>query len=177
MKTKILIVVLMMSFTTGLLAQNAVNGPRKEFRGPQREMKMNKGENRGPLQGLNLTDTQKAAFKQSMLAIHKQLQPLNNELGEAMAHQKTLMGAEKPDLSAIDRNIEKIGDLRVKMAKIKAKNHLELRSQLTDEQRIKFDLFSEKMLDDRGAMGMHQMKPMHKGVKQNRNMPKEIQVK
>ena len=46
------------------------------------------------------------------------------------AHQKTLMTAEKTDLAAINKNIEKIGGLKIEMAKIKAKNHLDLRAQL-----------------------------------------------
>lgn len=105
--------------------------------------------------------------------MHKQIQPLKNELGEAMAHQKTLMTVEKPDLSAIDKNIDKIGDLRIRMAKIISRHHLELRAQLTDEQRLKFDLFSEKKRGKKGPMNMnrrHNM-PLHKGMSQNMERP------
>jgi Spy/CpxP family protein refolding chaperone len=114
---------------------------------------MNEGQ-RGPGNGLNLTDAQKEAFKQSMLATQKQIQPIRNELGEANARQKTLTTAEKPDLNAINKNIEKIGALKVEMAKIQAKHRLEMRAQLTDEQRLKFDAHKGKMMQGKGQRGM-----------------------
>ena len=89
-----------------------------------------------------------------MIVLHKQLQPLRNQLGEAEAHQKTLMTAEKSDLGAINKNIEKMGELKVQMAKIQAKQRLEMRAQLTDEQRLKFDLFRENMKNGKGPKGM-----------------------
>jgi Spy/CpxP family protein refolding chaperone len=153
MKTRILMFAVLMSVSAVLVAQPADRGSKKSFRGQGEEMRMNEGQ-RGPAQGLNLTDVQKDAFKQSMLAVQKQLQPLRNELGEAEAHQKTLTTAEKPDMNAINKNIEKIGALKVEMSKIQAKNRLEMRSQLTDEQRLKFDLFKDKMMQERGHKGM-----------------------
>jgi len=125
--------------------------------------KMMQGERRGPTAGLNLTDTQKDAFKQSMMEMQKQIQPLRNQLGEAEAHQKTLVTAEKPDLSAVNKNIEKIGELRVEMAKIKAKHHLDMRAQLTDEQRLKFDL-------EKGRMGHEKAGKHFRGMKQDHPM-------
>ena len=116
-------------------------------------MLLNDGQ-RGSGNGLNLTDAQKEAFKQSMLAVQKQLQPIRNELGELLAHQKTLMTSENPDLNAINKNIEKIGALKVEMAKIQAKHRLEMRAQLTDEQRLKFDLHQGKMKHGNGPKGM-----------------------
>lgn len=158
MKAKILSLVLLMSLTSVLVAQTTANGPKKDFKGHQKEMRMNNGD-RGPAKGLNLTDAQKDAFKVSMLAMQKQILPLKGELGEAEAHQKTLVTAEKPDLSAINKNIEKIGSLKVEMAKIKVKNHLDMRAQLTEEQRLKFDLMKGKMGHDKGGKGMrHNMR-------------------
>jgi Spy/CpxP family protein refolding chaperone len=151
MKTKVLMIVVLMGFTTLLMAQPQENEEKKSTRGPEHEMRMN--EERGA-QGLNLTDAQKDAFKQSRLALQKQLQPLRNELGEAEAHQKTLTTAEKPDLAAINKNIEKIGALKMEMAKLQVKHRLELRAQLTDEQRLKFDLQQGKMKHNRGPEGM-----------------------
>jgi Spy/CpxP family protein refolding chaperone len=159
MKAKILGIVLLMSLSTILVAQTKDNGSKKEFRGPEKEMRMN---DRGPARGLNLTDAQKEAFKANMLAMQKQIQPLKGELGEAEAHQKTLVTAEKPDIAAINKNIEKIGAIRVEMAKIKVKNHLDLRAQLTDEQRLKFDLMKGKMGHEKGEKGMrHNMQMQH----------------
>jgi Spy/CpxP family protein refolding chaperone len=166
MKTKILsIAVLLMSMSTILVAQPVENGPKKEFRGQRNEMREN-GEQRGSGEGLNLTDAQKAAFKQGMIALQKQKQPIINEIGEAEAHQKTLMTAEKPDIAAINKNIEKIGALKVELAKIQTKHHLDMRAQLTDEQKLKFDHFKGKMGQNNGAN-------RSKGMKGNRGMQPE----
>lgn len=152
MKTKILMFVMLMGISAILVAQPTENAPKK-FNG-----KMAQGikarEGRGPAQGLNLTDVQKASFKSGMMAVQKQLLPLKNELGELEAHQKSLVMTEKPDQGAINKNIEKIGALRVEMAKIQTKHHLEMRAQLTDEQRLKFNLMKGKMKDRKGPKGM-----------------------
>ncbi|MEI7828965.1 MAG: Spy/CpxP family protein refolding chaperone [Prolixibacteraceae bacterium] len=152
MKTKILMIVMLLGISTLLVAQSTGNVPGK-FHGKMAQgMKMRDG--RGPAQGLNLTDVQKASFKSGIMAIQKQLQPLKNELGELEAHQKSLVMAEKPDQGAINKNIEKIGALRVEMAKIQTKHRLEMRAQLTDEQRLKIDLMKGKMKDGKGPRGM-----------------------
>lgn len=146
MKAKILMLVVLMSMSAVLVAQPAGRGSKKPFIERDKVLLMNEGQ-RGPGEGLNLTDEQKEAFKKSMLEVQKQLQPIRNELGEAEARQKTLTTAEKPDLGAINKNIEKIGALKIEMAKIQAKHHLEMRAQLTDEQRLKFDMFKHQMRD------------------------------
>jgi len=153
MKAKILSIVLLMGLSVALFAQKTDNGPENSKRGQDRPQMM-QDERRGPGDGMNLTDAQKDAFKEGRLAMQKQLQPLRNELGEAKAHQKTLVTAEKPDVSAINKNIEKIGELRVEMAKIQVKHHLDMRTQLTDEQKLKFDMMKGKMGHDRGFKGM-----------------------
>lgn len=165
MKTKVLMFIVLMSLSAVLVAQPIDLGGKKSFRGQDRVL-LDEGQ-RSPMNGLNLTDVQKEAFKQSMLAMQKQLQPIRNELGEAEAHQKTLTTAEKPDLAAINKNIEKIGALRIEMAKIQVKHHLEMRARLTDEQRLKFDLFKEKMKQGKGQKGMRQNMKMHQGHSMN----------
>lgn len=157
MKTKILMIAVLLGLTTAVMAQPSGNEQEKPFHGQNREMKM--GQHKGAREnGLNLTDAQKDAFKQSRMAMQKQLQPLQNELGEAKAHQKTLMSVENPDLAAINKNIEKIGSLRVEMAKLQAKNRLDMRAQLTDEQRLKLDFMKahfKKGEGIKGQCGMH----------------------
>ena len=152
MKAKVLMLVALMGLTTVIVAQPAENG-KKDFRFVEgKEMRM-KG-HKEMAQSLNLTDAQKESFKKTTIAVQKELQPLRNQLGEAEAHQKTLVTAEKPDLGAINKNIEKIGALRIEMAKIQTKHHVEMRAQLTDEQRLKFDMMHEKMKQKRGPEGM-----------------------
>ena len=58
------------------------------------------------------------------------------------------MTAEKPDLKDINKNIEKIGEIKVEMAKLQAKHRLEMRAQLNDEQRLKFDMFKHHQMKE-----------------------------
>jgi Spy/CpxP family protein refolding chaperone len=152
MKTKVLMLAVFMGLTTVLVAQPDEKGEGKPRHGSNPEMRMD--EQRGHENGLDLTDAQKEAFKKSMLAMQKQLQPIRNQLGEARAHQKTLTTSDNPDMDAINKNIEKMGSLKTEMAKIQAKHHLEMRTQLTDEQRLKFDMFEHRKGDGRGPEGM-----------------------
>lgn len=159
MKTKILMIAVLLGLTTVAMAQRG-NDQERPFRGQKSEMKMD--DRKGTAENLlNLTDAQKEAFRQNRLAMQKQLQPIQNELGEAEAHQKTLMSAGKPDLAAINKNIEKIGALKVEMAKIQAKHRLDMRAQLTEEQRLKFDAFKVHV---RGGEGMKGHKGMNPGL-------------
>ena len=100
MKAKILSIVLLMSLSTLLMAQSSENSDERPMRGQEHGLLMQGGHG-GGAEGLNLTDEQKAAFKQGMIDMHKQMKPLRNELGEAEAHQKTLVTAEMPNFSAI----------------------------------------------------------------------------
>ena len=159
MKTKILMLVVLMSCSAALIAQPADKDSKKSDRGQNKEMKMNDHQ-RGPNNGLNLTDAQRDAFKISMLEMQKQLKPLRNELGELKAHQKTLMTAEKPVINDINKNIDKIGTLRVEMAKIQTQHRLDMRAQLTEEQRLKFDMHKGRMMQQRGPEGMRQRRGM-----------------
>jgi Spy/CpxP family protein refolding chaperone len=152
METKVLMLAVFMGLTTVLVAQPNEKGERNSRRGPNPEMRME--EQRSHRNGLDLTDAQKEVFKQSMLAMQKQLQPIRNQLGEARAHQKTLTMADKPDMAAINKNIERMSGLKTEMAKIQTKYHLEMRTQLTDEQRLKFDRFEHGKRDGKGPEGM-----------------------
>lgn len=157
MKTKVLMIAVLLGLTTVSMAQPKENEQRKAPFAPKHEMRM-EHRNLGPGAALQLTDAQKEAFKQSRLAMQKQLLPIQNELGEAEAHQKTLMTAEKPDLAAINKNIEKIGSLRVEMAKIRAKSRLDMRAQLTEEQRLKLDAMKGHLQQGNGMRDLREMR-------------------
>ena len=152
MKNRILTLAVLMGLSIGLMAQTDTKKEVKAMKSAKHEMRM-----RGPQEQpnfLNLTDEQKEAFKQSRLTLEKQLLPIRNELGEAEAHQRTLTTSEKPDLDAINKNIEKIGKLKTDMAKIQARHRLEMRAQLTDEQRLKMDNARHMRGDFRGGREM-----------------------
>jgi Spy/CpxP family protein refolding chaperone len=161
MRTKILMLVVLMGLAVAGMAQRVDKGSRKPFRGPDKEMKMNDHQ-RDAGRVMNLTDEQKEAFKQSVLAVQKQLQPLRNELGELKARQKTLMTAERPDKRDIDKNIEKMGALRVEMEKIQAQHRLDMRAQLTGEQRLLIYMHHGKMMRHKGFKGTRQGRGMQK---------------
>jgi len=152
MKTRILALAVLMGLATSVMAQQNGKKDEKQNQGNNPEMRMHKPQ--GQPNALNLTDAQKEAFKLSMLEMQKQLQPIRNQLGEASAHQKTLTTVDKPDMAAINKNIEKMGALKTEMAKIQAKHHLEMRAQLTEEQRLKFDMFKHQQKEGRGPEGM-----------------------
>lgn len=150
MKAKILMFVILLSMSAALIAQPVNSGEKKQVWEPDRVLL---DENRsGPMDRLNLTDEQKESFKQGMMSLQKELKPLRNELGELNARQKTLESADQPDFKSINKNLDKIGELKTEMAKIQVKNRLEMRAQLTDEQRMKFDMVKRKIKHMRGNM-------------------------
>lgn len=144
MKTKALIFSVLVISCTLAFAQPEFRNERMQR---NREM-MHKGniQNRkmAVAQLLNLSDAQKEEFKKAMIDLHKQLLPIKNELGELKAKQRSLITAEKPDMSAINKNIEKMGQVQTEIAKIKTKHHLAMRAQLTDEQKLKSDMMRQK---------------------------------
>jgi Spy/CpxP family protein refolding chaperone len=191
MKTKILMVVMLLGLSASLMAQSTEVVPKQQGTSDQvkmtkekmdafqaqrsarlNELKSRMGAQRGQMNGrmgaamgLNLTDEQKKAFKESALALRKQIKPLKNELGEAVAHQKTLMDAEKSDLGAINKNIEKIAALKVDMAKAMVKFRLEMRSKLTEEQRAKLEMMRAKMQHGKGMKQGKEKRGMNQGRK------------
>ena len=148
MRSKVWIIVTLMCITSAAVAQTVEKEKRNQGRIVEKEVRMKAHKGMG--QGLNLTDEQREAFKRGVIDLHKKLQPLRNELGEAEAHQRTLVTAEKPDMAAIGKNIEKIGSIRVEMAKVQVKHQVEMRSRLTDEQRLKFDMARDRKKMDKG---------------------------
>ena len=134
---------LLVGISSVLIAQPRYNDQVKPMKDKQWKMQMK--DDPDFKNHLNLTDEQKEFFKQSMMAMHKEVLPLKNELGEVMAHQNTLMTADKPDMKAVNQNLEKAGTLKTKLAQIQAKHRLDLRAQLTDEQKMKFDMMKGDM--------------------------------
>ena len=74
----------------------------------------------------------------------KQIKPLKNELNELNARQQTLTTADKADLKAINKNIDKMAALKADIAKIMAAQHQEVRGMLSEEQLLRFDARKNK---------------------------------
>jgi Spy/CpxP family protein refolding chaperone len=95
----------------------------------------------------NLTDAQKKQIQDIRQEMEKAMVPLKAQLELKHAELNTLLVAEKPDKTAIDKKIDEIGTIRVQMGKKRIGNRLEIRELLTPEQRPKFD---EQTLRPRG---------------------------
>ncbi|HKI89529.1 MAG TPA: Spy/CpxP family protein refolding chaperone [Draconibacterium sp.] len=144
MKTKILIAFMLAALfvSSAGLAQNPVqrNG-RMDRRAMVNKQKMRQNFNRDSF----LTDEQKEAVKKIKMETAKEMKPLKNQLRELQAHQQTLATADNADLKAIYKNIDKMSEVKAEMAKIMAKQRLEFRSLLTEEQRLKMDQRGDRM--------------------------------
>lgn len=87
----------------------------------------------------NFTEEQREQMQVLRLETEKQLKPYQDQMRELRARHQTLVTAEKPDTKAIESSLEKIAEVQLSMAKIRANQHQELRAQLTEEQKLQFD--------------------------------------
>ncbi len=117
--------------TMAALAQPPRNGYRPEDAKGSRLDKV--------AEKLELTESQKAQFEQAMIAHHKAVKPLRNQLDEKRAALKTLSTANKVDQGKVDKTIVEIGDLQTAMLKAKVNHQIAVRSMLNDKQKMLFD--------------------------------------
>lgn len=124
-----------------------------------------------------LTEEQQGQAKVIKAKYHKDLTYFQNKLNELNAQQKTLIQVDKPNLKSLYANIEAKTELQNKIAKTRTKMHIELRSIMTEEQRLMMGSgMGKKMMARRGMhkrmgnknmcganKGRHQM---HRGQKQ-----------
>ncbi|MGD8748263.1 MAG: Spy/CpxP family protein refolding chaperone [Balneolaceae bacterium] len=87
----------------------------------------------------NLTDEQKEQIKSIMLNHQEAMIPLRNQVREKTVHLRTLTTGADIDEKAADSVIEEIGDLRTQMMKNRFQTHQQIRTLLTDEQRVWLD--------------------------------------
>nr|WP_321451870.1 periplasmic heavy metal sensor [uncultured Carboxylicivirga sp.] len=100
--------------------------------------RMGQGQGKG-LAALNLNDEQKAFMESSRLELLKKEQGLKNQLNELDAQLKTQTTGKNIDLKKVDKTITEQGKIRLQLAQIKADHRIEVRNQLTDEQKMAFD--------------------------------------
>ncbi|HKI89074.1 MAG TPA: Spy/CpxP family protein refolding chaperone [Draconibacterium sp.] len=162
MKTRILITFVMAALfaSSAAFAQNPLQRNRRmDRRAMLHRQEMRQNFNRDSF----LTDDQKEAMKKIRMETAKEIKPLKNQLRELQAHQQTLATADNADLKAIYKNIDKMSEVKTEMAKILAKQRLDFRSLLTDEQRLKMDQRRDRIR--RGE------RPFMKNRMENRNKP------
>jgi Spy/CpxP family protein refolding chaperone len=96
-----------------------------------------------------LTEDQRKQIKDLRLSFMKEIQPLRNQLGELRAKQKSLTTAAKPDMKAIDANIDEVSKVQNQMMKKTAEVHQQVRAVLNDEQKLWFDTHPNRMMQKR----------------------------
>ena len=111
---------------------------------------MNAQPSKGKSHGIaGLSEDQKAQIHKLRISHLKDVQPIQNQIRENRAHFKTLMTAENPDMSAINKSIDEFGSLRNQIMKKQASHIQDVRKLLNEEQRIAFD----RKIEERGQFG------------------------
>ena len=143
MKKQALIISLVVLGALTTMAQ-----PPRDGRPPQNERgtKMDKMTTR-----LELSEDQQVQLEQAMIAHHKAVKPLRNQLEEKRAALKTLSSAEKVDQEKLNTSIDEIGDLQTAMLKAKVNHQIAMRAMLTDKQKMLFDQMQEQKKHGKGG--------------------------
>ncbi len=127
----IMVATILMSFSYQLNAQKSGRGQG------QRWNQQNNTKQKSNIP--NLTEDQQKKIKVLKTAHLKEMMKFKNLLAENNAHLNTLRTADKADMSAINKTIDKMSANKAEMMK-KREAHLQsVRQVLTDEQRILFD--------------------------------------
>ena len=138
---KLLPAIALFVIANGTAAFKAAAQEKKEIVKEERVIKrespgppMEKGEG---IAGLN--EEQKKKMKEIHLRTEKDLMPLQNQVAEKRAHLKTLSTSDKPNMEEVNKTIDEMMVLKGSILKKEAASRQEIRSMLTDEQRIRFD--------------------------------------
>lgn len=87
----------------------------------------------------DLTAEQETKMKELKTVHMKDMLKLKSELKEKNARLKSLQTADDVDIDKIYKVIDDIGSIKTKMTKERADLHQEIRTLLSDEQRVYFD--------------------------------------
>jgi len=87
----------------------------------------------------NITKTQLDKISEIRTTHMKVINDLRNQLREKRAHIQTLKSTDNPNQKDINNTIDEITGLQNKLMKNGMAMHLEIRNQLTDEQKVYFD--------------------------------------
>ncbi len=158
-----------------IVANMSAQGVQKEAK-PAMKLGMEKGYLRANPQDLapKFTEEQKKQVADFKLSRDKQLIQINNLLNEKRAQLKTLQQADKPDMKKINAKIDEITDLQNQKMKLNATFKNNVRSILTEEQRVRMDMMREHQRNNQGRPQRQiqirtDMKPMMTGHGQNRH--------
>lgn len=110
---------------------------------------------------LDLTEEQQTKISKMRLEMQKQMTPLRSKVQTLRSEYKLMIIDEKISEADLKSKLDEISGLRKDMALKRAKHQRQVRSILTDEQKVKFDqriLSGRKhaMKGKRGFRGAHQ---------------------
>lgn len=131
------------------LSLNVMAQPHHRRPMPQQSMRFHT-----PLQFLDLSEEQKDQIKEIHLAHMKDVQPLKDEVKINRAKVNALLKNDDPDMKEIVSLVEADGKLLTQIQIKSIGEKIRVRSLLTDEQKIIYDMHSEKM-NERRAMAHH----------------------
>ena len=95
---------------------------------------------------LNLTTEQLNTLKEMRLEFQKEMLPLRNEMQANRLELQSLIISSKPDQGKIDAVIDEIGKLRTQAQKKRVAHRLDMREQLTDEQKAIWDAMPKGLM-------------------------------
>ncbi len=87
----------------------------------------------------DLTDTQKDKIESFRTNHLKNMTTMRNQMFEKRTKLRTLQTADNVNMVAVNSTIDEMSALRAKMQKERANHHQDIRSILTDDQRVYFD--------------------------------------
>lgn len=127
----------------------------------QNENKNCQGKGKGP--GMNcmipdLTEAQQKKIEELKLAHQKNMMQFKSQLDIKYAQLQALSTADKADMNAINKIIDEIGAIKVQKMKEKENHRQQIRAQLTDAQRLQFDMHRGKGMGKCFGPGCHQGK-------------------
>lgn len=99
----------------------------------------------------DLNDQQKQKIEDLCLVHKKESTQIKNQLNEKQAHLKTLQGADKADMAAINKTIDEISVLKADLMKKCAQTKQSIRELLNDKQKTVFDAKSHNCCGGGGS--------------------------
>lgn len=117
---------------------------------------------RKAFKGLNLSNEQHQKIDPIILSFQKQRMTQILEIQELKITLRKLEISDKPNQNEINRVIDEIGKKKVELQKSKSKLKQDIRNELTEEQRIRFDTRGDKPPGVKKSKGNRQIR---KGLK------------
>lgn len=137
---------LKLNFLTSILLSMAVLLTSSQVFAQRQYQGMGKGMNKGMnncymLNSIpDLSQEQQKKLTDLRTEHMKEMISVRNQLQEKKAHLNTLRTADKPNMNEIDKTIDEIISLKTKMMKQRERFFQNVRKELTDSQRVVFDM-------------------------------------